>query len=319
MKKENTGIIDIPSAFFNELYEIAKIDKNVIFITADQGAWALERFRSDMPKQFFNLGPSEQNMISVAAGLSLSGKHVFVHGISPFITQRCFEQVKIDLCLTSLPVTIIGGGSSLTYSFHGSTHQAIEDIAMMRALPGLTILNPCEEISAKVTANLAYKCNGPVYVKMDKGFFPIKYSENTNFSDGIFQLLKGRDICIVSTGIMTQESFALADKLNAMSISASIIDIHRIKPLNKELLIKYIEDKKAIVTIEEQSIIGGIGSILCEVLAEIDTKIPIIRFGINDEYPKHYGDRSWLHEYHGLDVLTLSKKIETWYNNMFSN
>lgn len=313
MNNENNTIIDIPSAFFNELYQIAKADKNLIFLTADQGAWALEKFRSDLPNQFYNLGPCEQNMISLSAGLALSGKHVFVYAISPFVTQRCLEQVKIDLCLSNLTVTIIGSGSSLTYSYHGPTHQAIEDIAIMRALPGLTILNPCEQYSAKAAANLGYSCNGPVYVKMDKGFFTKLYNESTNFSDGVFQLTKGNDLGIISTGIMTQKSLEIKTELKKYSIDTSIIDIFRIKPLNKELLKSFIKDKRAIVTIEEQNTIGGIGSIVCEVLGEMDYKIPIIRFGIKDEYPSLYGDRNWLHEYHGLDVHSLSKKITAWY------
>lgn len=313
MKTENNPLIDIPSAFFNEVYEIAKSDKDVIFLTADQGAWALETFRENLANQFYNLGPSEQNMISVAAGLCLSGKRVFVYAITPFVTQRCFEQIKVDLCLSDLPVTIIGSGSSLTYSVHGPTHQAIEDIAMMRALPGMTILNPCEQVSAQAAARLAYTNDGPVYVKMDKGFHPILYSTNTVFSEGIFQLKEGNDLCIIATGLMTQRAFFVAEKLKDISINTSIIDIFKIKPLNKEYLLKKIRNVKAIVTIEEQNIIGGIGSAICELLAESAINIPIIRFGINDEYPELYGDRDWLHKYFKLEENVLSKRIIDWF------
>lgn len=312
MNEKIKSSVDIPSAFFNELYTIAKNDQNVMLLSADQGAWALEKFKENLYGQFYNLGVSEQHLISVSAGLSLTEKKVFVYAITPFVMQRCLEQIKVDLCLSNIPVTIIGSGSTLTYSFHGPTHQAMDDIAIMRSLPNMTILNPCDEISAKAAVQLAYTNQGPTYVKMDKGFYPVLYTKQTRFADGIFQLKGGNNLCIIATGIMTQKAILLAEKLSCMSIDASIIDIYKIKPLNKELLLNKLKNVKCIVTIEEQTIIGGIGSAVCEVLSDYGINIPIMRFGINDEYCELYGDRDWLHKYYGLDIVTLSKKIERW-------
>jgi len=309
---DNNKIVDIPSAFFNELCEIAKKDRNVLFLTADQGAWALEGFKKKLPDQFFNIGISEQNMISLAAGLTMGGKRIFLHAITPFLIQRCFEQVKVDVCLGELPVTLVGSGSSLTYSVHGPTHQAIEDLSMMRALPKLTILNPCEQYSAQAAARIAYECDGPVYVKMEKGFHPILYSSDSPFTDGIFQLKNGDDVCIIGTGIMTQKAFLIAENLRQASLEAGIIDIFRIKPLNEELFLEKIMNTKAIATFEEHNIIGGIGSAICELLTDRGIKIPIMRFGINDEYSIRCGDRDWLNKYYGLDVVTVSRKLKHW-------
>lgn len=314
MKKlsDMNEIVDIPSAFFNELCEIAEKDKNVLFLTADQGAWALERFRKKLPDQFFNIGISEQNMISLAAGLTMGGKRIFLHAITPFMMQRCFEQVKLDICLGDLPVTLVGSGSSLTYSVHGPTHQALEDLSMMRVLPRLTILNPCEQYSAQAAARIAYECDGPVYVKIEKGSHPILYNSNSPFQEGVSELKKGDDLCIIGTGIMTQKAFLIAEQLKKASIEAGIIDIFKIKPLNEKLFLKKIRNTKAIATVEEHTIIGGIGSAICELLTDRGINIPIIRFGINDEYCERCGDRDWLNKYYGLDVVTVSQKLKDW-------
>ena len=153
MKKK----LDIPSSFFFHLMKRMKTNKNLILLTADQGAWALTEYEKKLKKQFFNIGVSEQNMIGLASGLSTSNKKVIVYAISPFATQRCFEQIKVDLCIPNIPVIIVGSGSTLTYAFHGPTHQAIEDIAVMRSLPNLKILNPCDNNSAKAAVDISLK------------------------------------------------------------------------------------------------------------------------------------------------------------------
>ena len=147
-QKDKLSDIDIRDAFFDELYEIAKEDKEVLFLTADMGALSLEKFKRDLPSQYINVGIAEQNMISVAAGLTLGGKKVFVYAIAPFITQRCYEQIKIDLACMRLSVTIIGAGAGIAYNSDGFTHHATQDIAIMRALPGMIILNPADSVTA---------------------------------------------------------------------------------------------------------------------------------------------------------------------------
>ena len=164
--------IDIRDAFFDEIYDIASRDRDVIFITADTDAFSLRRYKKDFPDQFINVGVAEQNMVAVSAGLALSGKKVFIYAIIPFITIRCCEHIKVNICSMNLPVAIIGAGAGLSFGNDGPTHHAMQDIAVMRILPEITILNPCDGPSAAACARIAYESNTPVYVRIDKGEFP---------------------------------------------------------------------------------------------------------------------------------------------------
>lgn len=309
MMKQKSELIDIRDAFFDELYEIARKDKNVIFLTADMGAWSLNRFRKDLPDQFINMGIAEQNMVSVATGLTLGGKSVFIYSIVPFVTERCFEQIKIDLGVMNVPVTIVGAGPGLTYSSDGPTHHSLEDISLIRTLPGFEILNPCDQISAKASARIAYKSASPVYVRLDKGIRPLIYDERTDLSKGIYQIKEGQDLLIMATGVMTHNALILKEKLKAHSIEAGVVDMFRIKPLNKEEILKVAKKVNAIITLEEHTLTGGIGSAIAELLTDEGLLIPIKRVGINEECCDHYGDRDWYHSYYGLDIETVCDKI----------
>ena len=191
--------IDLMTAFFHQLKNIALKNKNVFFITADHGAWALADFKKSVGSQYLNIGISEQAMASIAAGMALEGKKVFIFSITPFVTQRCLEQIKLDICLSNLPVTIVGNGSSLTYATHGPSHQAIEDIAMMRSLPNIKILHPYDNISSVYAVNLAYKSKSPVYIKLDKGFYENIFQKP---GDKLFRSNKKKqsEILIVTSG-----------------------------------------------------------------------------------------------------------------------
>lgn len=177
----NLSEINIRDAFFDEVYTIAGGDKSVIFLTADMDAHSLGKFRKDLPSQYFNVGVAEQNMVSVAAGLALGGKKVFIYSVASFVTQRCYEQVKVDLCGMHLPVTLIGSGPGITYSSDGPTHHAVQDIANMRALPGITILSPADSSTAAAAARLAYRDKGTVYVRLDKGKLPLFTARGRTF------------------------------------------------------------------------------------------------------------------------------------------
>jgi len=303
MTSSSIDTIDIRDAFFDALYEIAKRDRDVVFLTADTGAWSLNRFRSDFPDQFINMGIAEQNMVSVAAGLTLSGKKVFIYAIIPFVTQRCFEQIKIDLCAMGLPVTIVGSGPGLAYASDGPTHHAVEDVSVMRALPGVTIFSPCDQYSAAASAMLSYESDGPVYVRIDKGKFPKKYNNTTRFNQGAISLLEGTDVLIISTGIMIQRALELADKAKAHGIQMGIIDLFRIKPLNEKFLEAQINKYKSIITLEEHTLIGGIGSAISEFMHDKGIILPLKRVGLPDQYCNKYGSREWMQQYLGLDSL----------------
>ena len=205
---------DIRDAFFDRLYDIAGEDKNVIFLTADMGAFSLVKFKKDLPKQFINVGVAEQNMVSIAAGLTLTGKKVFIYTIIPFATLRCYEQIKIDICAMNLGVTIVGIGAGLSYGSDGPTHHGTSDIAVMRTLPEITILNPSDSVAAEKCAEIAYKSNAPVYIRLDRGKLPLIYEQNkSDFSDGISEVKEGDDLTIISSGVMVQQAVKAAEKL----------------------------------------------------------------------------------------------------------
>ena len=303
---------DIRDAFFDGLYEIARQDRHVIFLTADMGALSLERFKKDLPSQYINVGVAEQNMVSVAAGLALAGKKVFVYAIAPFATQRCYDQIKVDVSGMNLPVTIIGAGPGMTYGSDGPTHHAVLDVAIMRALPGMMILNPSEAVMASRMAGLCYARGGPVYVRIDKGKPPLLYSAEEEFADGLSLIAEGRELLIVATGVMVHRALRVAEELKKKSIEAAVVGLYRIKPVNESLFLGYAERYPKIVTLEEHSLFGGIGSGILEILADHGTGQPVRRLGIGDRYCEGYGDREWMQARYGLDDPTLMDHILAW-------
>lgn len=308
-----TSDIAMRDAFFDELYNIAKKDRQVILVSADFGAPSLDKFRGDLSGQYINVGIAEQNMVSIAAGLALAGKIVYMYAIAPFVTLRCYEQIKVDLCCMNLRVTGLGVGAGYAYDIMGPTHHAIEDIAIMCALPGMTVLNPSDSVMAAAFAEITYKNPGPKYVRFDREKLPLIYNGRTNdFSDGLTNLKTGRDLTIIATGIMVHQAFKVTEELAKHSVDAGIIDLYRIKPMNEKLLLKAIEQPKAIVTLEENLINGGIGSIVAEILVDKGKTLPLKRIAIRDKYYFQYGGRECLHTFCGLDVDSVTKTILEW-------
>lgn len=302
---------DMRDAFFDELYDIAKADAQVILLTADMGAHSLNRFKKDLPQQYINMGVAEQNMVSVAAGLALGRKSVFIYTIIPFVTLRCYEQIKIDLCCMNLPVTIIGVGPGLTYGSDGPTHHATSDIVLMRALPEITILNPSDPVVTKAAANIAYKNNGPTYVRLDKGKVAAIYDEEKNdFSCGLCELCRGKDLTIIATGVMVHRALEVAEEFNQRGLLTGVVDLYRIKPLNQEFLLRIIADSRTLVTLEENSIVGNLGSVISEVLSDNRKRVSLKRIAIPDEHCFTCGNRESLQASYGLDTKGIIKTID---------
>ncbi|OHE57937.1 MAG: hypothetical protein A2Z47_00765 [Thermodesulfovibrio sp. RBG_19FT_COMBO_42_12] len=303
---------DIRDAFFDHLYDLAAKDKNLIFLTADMGALSLERFRNDLGSQYINAGIAEQNLVSVASGLALGGKKVFIYAIAPFITQRCYEQIKIDICGMRLPVTIIGSGPGISYGSDGPTHHAIDDIAIMRNMPYINILNPSDSVLSEAAAGFAYESNDPIYIRLDKGRPPVLYERDITFHDGLSVLKQGQDLTIITTGIMVHKAFEIVGELARYSIDAAIVDAYRIKPLNDVMMTDIISRSEKIITIEEHSVTGGLGSAVCDLMADRGILKPIKRIGIRHVNCTGYGSREWLHEYYGLDSRSICKEVISW-------
>jgi len=304
--------ISMRDAFFNKLYEIAKKDRNVILVSADMGAPSLDKFRRDLSGQFVNVGIAEQNMVIVATGLALGGKIVFIYAIMPFVTLRCYEMLKVELSMMNIPVTAVGVGSGISYDESGPTHHATEDIAIMRALPNMTILNSSDSIMAAKFAEMTCETSGPHYVRLDREKLPPIYNQSSDFADGLTNLKAGKDICIIATGNMVHRAFEVSNKLTEHSVDAGVVDLYRLKPINEELLLKSTEQSKRIVTLEENLMNGGMGSAVAEILADNDKTIPLKRFGIRDSYFFTYGGRNNLQSLCGLDVDSITKEILAW-------
>jgi transketolase len=299
------------NAFFNSLYQVAKSDDRLITLSSDTGALVLDQFREGLPSRCINVGIAEANMIGVAAGLAMSGKIVYVYAIIPFVTMRCYEQIRVSVCCQDLPVKMVGVGAGVDYSTLGPTHHGLEDIAIMRLLPGMTILSPCDDISAAALAKVSYQIPGPVYVRLDRSGQPQVYTDSqADFIQGLNLLRKGKDVCIVSTGRIVNTALQVAQQLAKASIEASVIDLYRVKPLNAEMLMSVIKQARCVATIEEHSIVGGIGSAISEILAEQGQSYRLTRFGLPDSFCRQYGSRDYLHKLNKLDSDYIATAIQ---------
>jgi len=300
-------------AFLDELYNIAQKDRRVILLSNDFGAPSLDKFRRDCASQFIHIGIAEQNMVNVATGLAMAGKIVYMYSIAPFLPLRCFEQLRVHLGFKGYHVTGVVVGAGYSYDLSGPSHQALEDIAIMNALPGFTIFNASDSTMGAAFAHMTYEEPGPKYVRFDREKFPAIYREkDANFSDGLAVLKEGQDLTIVATGIMVHQALKVADELDKHKINADILDLYRVKPINEELLMNAFIKTRRIVTIEESFINSGIGSIISSVITAWGENVRLKCVGIPNQYFAQGGSRMELHRLCGLDVDSITKNILTW-------
>jgi transketolase len=279
------------------VYELAKADDRIFFIGSDLGVGTLQQFKQEMPERYFMEGVSEANMIGMAAGLALEGKIVYANTIATFLTRRCFEQVALDLCLHDVRVRLIGNGGGLVYAPLGPTHLAFEDLAIFRALPRMTILAPADANEMRRMMPLTVEHPGPIYIRIAKGGDPIVTNDNTPFEIGkAFPMRQGSDALIVSTGVMLKRALDAAELLRAEGLEASVLHVPTVKPLDQVTVLDYAARVPTIVTVEEHTIIGGLGSAIAEILAEANFSAPkrFKRIGIPDTFPDQYGSQDSL-------------------------
>ena len=298
----------------NMVYEMAKQDQRIFFVGSDLGFETLKEFREEMPERFFMEGINEAHAVGMAAGLALDGKVVYVNTISTFLTRRAFEQVVLDLCLHNLSVRLIGNGGGLVYAPLGSTHLAFEDVATMRALPNMTIVAPADAEEMQRLMPKTVDWPGPIYIRLAKGYDPIVTSNNTDFVIGkALPMRNGGDALIVTTGITLRLAQQAAEKMAGKGVEAAILHMPTIKPFDAETLLALAEPVKAVVTVEEGTIVGGLGSAVAEILAE-DGLIGAKRFkrmGLHDVFPDEqgYGSQDSLMASHGLTAEDISKTV----------
>ncbi len=308
-------IIGMRDAFFKELYHIFQKDKNCVLIAADNGAPTLDQFAEDFPRQYYNVGIAEQQMMGMACGMAFEGKKVYTYAIAPFVTIRCYEQNKLDMCAMNLPIVNLGVGAGYAYDIMGPSHHTVEDITVMRALPNLMIYGPADGVTARVLAELTYKEKSPQYIRFDRAGIPDLYQGGkVNFEQGIIQTSwqEESDVTIVATGIMVHQALKVAKNLEEQGIQASVIDLFRLKPINAKQLIHLLNGSKSLVTLEEHLLAGGMGSAVIEILSDHGCQIPTLRIGQDDRFVFDYGGREVIWEKYSLDVSSVTKKISTW-------
>ena len=288
-------------------------NKNIYFLTGDLGFNAIEEIEKDFPERFIDVGIAEQNMIGIAAGLALQGKKVYIYSIVPFVTMRCFEQIRNDICYHNLDVTILGIGAGMSYGILSSTHFALEDVAILRSLPNMNIFSPADEIEAVLGTKFMKNYHHPMYLRVGKREEPIVYDKPYDFKFGKGVVLKkGKDTTIFASGPIISEVLGAVKTLK--NIDAGVVDIHTIKPIDKELIIKESRGKKTVFTVEEHGVIGGLGSAVSEIISEYLPGTRVIRIGTPDKFVKEVGSQAYLRKIYGIDeeglIATIKSKIK---------
>lgn len=313
MASSTKFILGMRDAFFNALFDIFRKDKNAVFITADNGAPTLDQFAEQLPGQFYTVGIAEQQLIGLACGMAFEGKKVYTYAIAPFVTLRCYEQNKLDVCAMNLPIVNLGVGTGYAYDIMGPSHHTVEDISIMRALPNMVIYSPADGVVAAQLAQQTYKDASPQYVRFDRAGIPDLYQgRKLNLSDGMIRCREGKDVCILATGIMVHQALKAADRLAEQGLEVGVLDLFRLKPIDKELLFRHLEGVERVVTLEEHLLAGGLGSAIAEIFIDEGYFVPTLRIGQDDRFVFDYGGRQVIWEKYGLDVASVSDRIASW-------
>lgn len=302
--------------FIDVLYNAAQDDRDIMFISADLGAQALDRFRVDRASQFIHAGISEQQMMDMAAGLAMAGKKVFTYAMACFATARCYEQTKCAVALHRQPVTLIGVGVGMGYDDAGPTHYTTEDMSAMRALAGLELWTPGDAEATVALAHLALKKPALRYIRLERPALPDLYHGRFQdvIDDGCAELRQGTRLCLISCGYMLHRCLEVATRLAEQGHSVGVIDLFRLKPLNAEVLVKILSRYERVMTVEEHFLYGGFGSAVLEGLHDVGHLMPVTRVGMPDHYFFENGTRAHLLKLCGLDVNSLTEKARALLN-----
>lgn len=298
-------------SFGDALVELGKEHDNLIVLDADlAAATKTGKFKKEFPDRHIDCGIAESNMIGIAAGLSTCGKVPFASSFAMFAAGRAFEQVRNTVGYPHLNVKIGATHAGISVGEDGATHQCNEDLALMRTIPGMTIINPCDDIEAKAAVKAAYEMEGPVYLRFGRLAAPVINGDDYKFELGKGVVMReGKDVTIIATGLMVSAALEAAQKLAADGIDAEVINIHTIKPLDEELVVASAKKTGKVVTVEEHSVIGGLGSAVCDALsANYPTKVT--KIGINDVFG-HSGPALELLKEFGLDGEGIYQKVKS--------
>ncbi|HPN31273.1 MAG TPA: transketolase C-terminal domain-containing protein [bacterium] len=310
MDKKNTGV-RMRDAVISGIYDRMKTNAKIVFLSADFGAPALDLVRRDFPDRFINVGIAEQNLINISAGFAFENFIVFSYAIAPFLTMRAFESIRNNVSvlgqLKKLNINLLGVGAGLSYDVSGPTHHCLEDISIMRLLPNIMTFSPSDSILAAKLTEFAINNKTPKYIRMDGKPLKNIYAANDNVDilRGFFELIKGEDICLVSTGYMTHTALKTAEKSDA---KIGVVDLFLLNGLDSCALADTLKNYKAVITLEEGFInAGGLDSLINNIVLENNLKIEIRNLGFKDKYVFDIGGRDYLHKKYGLDADSIIK------------
>lgn len=301
-------------AFSNELVRLALADSKVLLLTGDHGYALFDEFRKQCPNQYINAGIAEQNMVGMAAGLARVGFRPFVYGLAAFVPVRTVEQIKLDIAHDDLPVVLLGDGAGFVYSHLGTSHQSTEDIACTRSIPGLAVLSPADRYEMAACMEYAYECNGPVYLRMgksDRG--DVHIAPIPALQPGcLLKIITGAPDrpCLIATGSMTRMAMEIGKTLGLTVWSAPVL-----KPLLSHEVCSAAQESLGVVTLEEHSVLGGLGAAVTEILSE-NLPTRVLRIGVPDRFSAHCGTYDYLLKEHGIDPNTVMLKVSNFCRSM---
>jgi transketolase len=300
------------NAFADELTRLGDEDPRIVMLSGDIGNRLFDTFKARHAQRFFNCGVAEANMVGVAAGMAMNGLRPVAYSITPFVTTRCLEQIRTDVCYHEAPVTIVGVGGGLSYANLGPTHHACEDISFLRSIPNMVVVCPGDAYEVRSALRAAMRQDRPVYIRIGKKGEPLVHAGPLpDFEIGkAITISHGDDVCLLSTGTMLPEAMDAARRLGEQGISAEVVSFHTIKPLDHARLRDAFSRFRLVATIEEHSLIGGFGSGVAEWLVDSGTaKANLLRFGTPDEFFKKSGEQAYAREMLGLTGHQIADKI----------
>lgn len=301
------------TAYLDTLYDLASKDKRVYALISDNGAIVYDRYRQDLSAQYLNLGISEANMLGMAAGMASCGKIPFAYTIGAFLAYRAFEFIRNDICLQKQNVKIVGTGAGEVYSALGPTHHSTEDLGGLRSLPNLTILCPASPLEVKKATIAAYEYDGPIYLRLGTNKEAEIYNEDYTFEIGKGVMLReGNDVTLIGTGSILKDILEIAELLSRENIQARVINIHTIKPIDKEIILRAIEETEKIAVIEDHNVIGGLGSAVAEVIAESGRGVQFKRIGLHG-FSNGYGTYAQVKEMNGIGIEEVCCEIKEFF------
>jgi len=298
-------------AFFRALLELAEEDERVHLVVGDLGFGVVEEFARRFPRRFLNAGVAEQNMTGIAAGLALSGKIVFTYSIANFPILRCLEQVRNDVCYHNANVKIVAVGGGLAYGALGATHHATEDLAILRSLPRMIVVAPGDPVETAAATRAVTSHAGPCYLRLGRAGEAKIHPAQINFVLGkAIELRQGRDLTLISTGGMLGTATEVADMLQYSGVQARLLSMHTVRPLDTAAIESAVRETGAIFTLEEHSVVGGLGGAVAEFLAETwETPVAFKRFGLPSEFSSFVGSQEYIRNRHGLSAKAVALAI----------